>query len=52
VIEVGALNRFGHPTPETLRALAAAGPRVLRTDRDGDVTVSYDRRGASVSTEN
>lgn len=52
VIEVGARNPFGHPTPETLGALAAGGPRVLRTDRDGDVTVSYDRRGASVSTEN
>jgi competence protein ComEC len=52
VIEVGAHNPFGHPTPETIRALASATPRVLRTDRDGDVTVSYDRHGASVSTEN
>lgn len=52
VIEVGARNRFGHPTSETLRALASGAPRVLRTDRDGDITVSYDRHGASVSTEN
>ena len=52
VIEVGARNPFGHPTPETLRALTSTVPRVLRTDRDGDVTVSYDGHGASVSTEN
>jgi competence protein ComEC len=52
VIEVGARNPFGHPTPETLRTLISAIPRVFRTDRDGDVTVSYDRYGATVSTEN
>ena len=39
VIEVGADNPYGHPHPSTLAALRRpAGPSVLRTDRDGDVT--------------
>ena len=36
-ISVGAGNRYGHPAPGTLRALGAAGARVVRTDRDGTV---------------
>jgi competence protein ComEC len=50
VIEVGAGNRFGHPSPSTLRILARAVPRVLRTDRDGDVRVSPGRDGPHVET--
>ena len=37
VISVGASNRFGHPSPETLRRLSAARALVFRTDRDGAV---------------
>jgi competence protein ComEC len=37
-ISVGAGNRFGHPRPETLEALAAAGVSVARTDERGDLT--------------
>lgn len=33
VIEVGAHNTYGHPTPSTLAALHAAVPIVRRTDR-------------------
>jgi competence protein ComEC len=40
VIEVGAANSFGHPAPEVLDRLS--GDLVLRTDQDGDVTVSTD----------
>lgn len=40
LIGVGAQNRFGHPTPATLGALAAAGVKVGRTDTDGDVVVA------------
>ncbi len=40
VIEVGASNHFGHPTPEVLERLA--GDAVYRTDEDGDVRVSTD----------
>jgi hypothetical protein len=38
VIEVGAHNTYGHPTPATLAALRAV-PIVRRTDRDGTVRV-------------
>jgi competence protein ComEC len=42
VISAGVRNRFGHPAPGTLQALARAGARVWRTDRDGAVTVTTD----------
>jgi len=37
VIPVGRNNLYGHPTPATVAALAAAVPVVRRTDRDGTV---------------
>ena len=40
LISVGAGNRYGHPTPQTLRALAHV--TTMRTDRDGTVEVSLD----------
>ncbi|MGH7272677.1 MAG: MBL fold metallo-hydrolase, partial [Polyangiaceae bacterium] len=49
VISVGRRNRFGHPHPRALAALAAAGARVWRTDRDGAVTVTTDGRALDVS---
>jgi competence protein ComEC len=39
LIGVGADNRYGHPTPQTLGALASAGALVLRTDRGGDIVL-------------
>ena len=42
VISVGRRNRFGHPHPATLAALAAVGARTWRTDTDGAVTVTTD----------
>ncbi len=36
-IEVGRHNTYGHPAPSTIKALAAAVPTVVRTDRDGTV---------------
>ncbi len=45
-IEVGADNRYGHPTAQTLTALASAGVATFRTDRDGTVVVSEDASGA------
>jgi competence protein ComEC len=41
VISVGAQNRYGHPTPETLAALGRVP--TYRTDRDG--TVELDQSG-------
>ena len=34
-----AVNRYGHPAASTLRALASAGATVVRTDRDGSISV-------------
>ena len=46
LISVGAGNRYGHPTPETLAALS--GITTFRTDRDGTVEVSLDGPGLAV----
>lgn len=46
LISVGAGNRYGHPTPETLAALS--GITTFRTDRDGTVEVSLDGPGLVV----
>ena len=44
VISVGN-NSYGHPAPETLDRLAAAGSRVWRTDLHGNVRVESDGAG-------
>lgn len=50
LIEVGAHNDYGHPTAQTLAALAAAGvPAVARTDRDGVVRVDLGPHGTSIA---
>jgi competence protein ComEC len=40
VIQVGADNPYGHPTPETLDRLHRTGARVFRNDEHGDVIVT------------
>ena len=47
VVSVGP-NDYGHPVPEVLEEIAATGARVLRTDRLGDITVTFDDRGPLV----
>lgn len=42
LISVGARNPFGHPSPEALGRLAAAGAAVYRTDYDGAIEVTSD----------
>jgi competence protein ComEC len=49
VVSVGS-NTYGHPAPSTMATLRASGARVYRTDRSGDVTVSFEPDGA-VSVE-
>jgi competence protein ComEC len=49
VISVGADNRFGHPSAETLTALR--GARILRTDLSGRVTVRTDGHRLQISTQ-
>jgi len=39
VISLGWRNQFHFPAPEVVARYAARGTRVLRTDRDGAVTV-------------
>jgi competence protein ComEC len=46
VISLGWRNRFHFPAPEVLARYAAAGATVLRTDRDGAVTVTIAPDGA------
>ena len=46
VISVGP-NDFGHPAPEVIAALEAAGAQVRRTDLEGDVVVALRRPGES-----
>jgi competence protein ComEC len=46
LISVGLDNRYGHPTAETLSALA--GAPTYRTDRDGTVEVRADGARLSV----
>jgi competence protein ComEC len=51
VASAGAGNPYGHPTRVTLERLARAGARVLRTDRDGSVTVGFEPNRLTVRTE-
>jgi competence protein ComEC len=45
VASAGQFNTFGLPNPAALRRYAARDVEVLRTDRDGAVTVVVDRAG-------
>jgi competence protein ComEC len=49
-VEVGP-NTYGHPTPSTLRTLAAANVTTYRTDRHGTVTLTVERGEVRVETE-
>jgi competence protein ComEC len=49
LVSVGAGNRYGHPSPGVLRALARAGAAVLRTDRSGSIVVRTD--GSAIEVE-
>lgn len=42
VISAGAGNAYGHPTPQTLERLAAAGARIYRTDLGGHLVFVTD----------
>jgi competence ComEA-like helix-hairpin-helix protein len=45
VASVGRSNEFGHPSPQTVALLARRGIPLLRTDRDGTMTIQSDGRG-------
>jgi competence protein ComEC len=44
VISVGEGNEFGNPSPVVIRRLQEAGAKILRTDQDGQITISTDGR--------
>ena len=44
VISCGRGNRFGHPAPDVIGRLEAAGAKVFRTDRDGQITIETNGR--------
>jgi len=51
VISVGARNRYGHPTEETLGRLERHHVRVYRTDLYGTITLRTDGRVWTIETE-
>jgi competence protein ComEC len=50
IVSVGRRNVYGHPHPAVLARLAALGVTVLRTDRQGTVTVETDGRTVTYRT--
>jgi beta-lactamase superfamily II metal-dependent hydrolase len=52
VISVGAVNGYGHPTPETLSRLERQRSSIYRTDQDGTVTLETDGTRIQVTTAN
>ena len=51
VVPAGYRNRFGHPAREVLERYARAGVPVLRTDRDGAVSIRLRRHAVEVIGE-
>jgi competence protein ComEC len=51
VIPVGYRNRFGHPDAGVLARYSLMNVRILRTDRDGAVTVGLSRDGIAAGGE-
>lgn len=51
VISVGVDNDFGHPADETLKRLSSAGANVLRTDKNGTITVNSDGKTITLTAE-
>lgn len=51
IISVNAGNGAGYPHPELLDRLRAAGVRVFRTDRNGNITCLSDGAHLSIETE-
>ncbi len=51
VISCGAGNEYGHPTPEALGRLTAAGARVFRTDQSGEIKAVSDGTKVTLQVE-
>lgn len=51
VYTAGINNSYGHPAPETIAALSAAGATIYGTDQNGTVVVNADQVGYKVQTQ-
>ncbi len=51
IFTVGYRNRFRHPHPDVTARYRDVGARLLRTDRDGAITIRIDGKGAAVELE-
>jgi competence protein ComEC len=49
VIQCGADNPYGHPTPETLDRLQRSGAKIFRNDEQGDVIVTIKEEKVDVA---
>lgn len=49
VVSAGSRNRFGHPHPDAMRRLRAAGAEIHRTDRRGSLSARCGRDGWRVA---
>ncbi|MGH3089905.1 MAG: ComEC/Rec2 family competence protein [Rubrobacteraceae bacterium] len=52
VIQCGADNSYGHPTPEVLERLRRVGAKVFRNDLHGDVIVTITSKDVEVAVQN
>ncbi|MDO8282506.1 MAG: DNA internalization-related competence protein ComEC/Rec2 [Thermodesulfovibrionia bacterium] len=50
VASVGRHNSFHHPHEETVKRYTGSGARLFRTDRDGAVIVTFNKKGYDVTT--
>lgn len=51
LIEVGAHNTYGHPTPTTLTTLQHTVPHIARTDHDGTTRIDLIAHHATITTQ-
>ncbi len=51
LISVGADNKYGHPSTETVKMLEDHGARIYRTDKQGAVSVGFSDTGMYVTPE-
>lgn len=51
LISVGADNKYGHPSTETVKMLEDHGVRIYRTDKQGAISVGFSSTGMRVTPE-
>ena len=51
VISVGKNNRYGHPSSRVLKILNDKNIKILRTDKDGDISIKCDGKKIKITTK-